>query len=155
MMKSYGEDPAAYRHKAVLVEHEGRSAWIDEGLAGLIKKAWQLGISTENCCEDTDDGFSHIMFLTGLDGERFCRMLIDIDVDWSLFERMDETPKEYSLRGYEKGYFPFKVPVWSRGYNHVMFPLFYAPKFEEALSKPDLQHQGPMTIFVTPTTTRR
>jgi hypothetical protein len=153
MMKSYGEDPSAYRHKAVLVEYEGRSEWIDEALAGLIKKAWQLGINTNNCCQEVDPGISHIMFLTGLDGERFCRMLIDIDLDWAIFEDLDKTRKDFGLSGYERGYFPFEIPVWSRGYNHLMFPLAYAEQFEESLSKPELQEQGPKTIFVSPAKT--
>lgn len=150
---SYADNPGAFKHKAVLVEHEGRSAWIDVAISGLVKKIWEAGIVTEMSCEETSPGVAFIRFQTGWDTERFCRALLGIQVDLSIFESLDRGEKDASFNNYERGSWPFDIPVWSEGKTGIMFPVAYIEKFTEAVSTPDLTKQGPKTIFVTPTKT--
>lgn len=147
-MISYEKDPEAFRHKAVLVQHGDRSAWIDTRIAQFVKKLWETGLRTELSCEEADPGVAFIVF-TPTYCERFCRRLIGIDVDWEIFESLDRERGGSSFhRDSDRGWFPFNVPVWSRkNRDDIMFPLAYLAKFEEVAARPELEKQGPRTIF--------
>lgn len=147
-MISYADHPEAFTHKAVLVEHVGMSAWIDVRIAKLIKTLWETGLRTIHSCEEPSPALAFISFQS-THAERFCRRLIGVNVDWGIFERLelDKNRKSF-FEGFERGYFPFMVPVWSKsGRDDIMFPLAYLPQFEEIAAKPELEKQGPKTIF--------
>ena len=152
---SYPDDPKAFRHEAVLVQHGSVSAWIDTKIARLIKAMWESGLQAEQSCEETDTGLVFIKFFPG-SGERFCRRLIGVDLDWSIFEMIETSKKDprgvwrgrLFSRDFESGWFPFKVPLWSRRHmEQIIFPQAYIPKFEEIAGRPELENQGPKTIF--------
>lgn len=150
-MISYADDPGAFRHQAILVQHGKMSAWIDIQIARFVKSLWETGIRTELSCEETDPGIAFVAFTPGGHCERFCRRLIGADVDWRIFDQLDQAKDVASfMRDFERGYFPFNnIPVWSKANrDDLLFPLAYLSKFEEIAARPDLETQGPRTIFM-------
>jgi hypothetical protein len=58
-------------HKMVVVEYRGLSAWIDEGIAPLIRELWRAGIDTVMSCEENRPGWMWIEFAHATGAEEF------------------------------------------------------------------------------------
>lgn len=66
------------RHKTIRVRVGDMDASIDEMLAPLIKRLWQCGILTTNCCQENKIGISWIEFMTPGDATDFLNVVADI-----------------------------------------------------------------------------
>lgn len=57
-------EPGALVHEQVTVEHDGRSAEVDAGIAPLVLACWLDGLETVASCEEVDTGDAFIAFPT-------------------------------------------------------------------------------------------
>lgn len=62
-------------HKTVSVRYKGMDVRIDEMLAPLIKKLWQYGILTINCCQENRPGIAWIQFASPFDALNFLNVV--------------------------------------------------------------------------------
>jgi hypothetical protein len=71
--------PEATDHRQVRIEHEGMSALVDEGIAGLIVQLWRAGFHTTGSCQqvfghDDVNSVAWIMFATPEEAKAFARL---------------------------------------------------------------------------------
>jgi hypothetical protein len=70
--------PDETEHRQVWIEHDGQSAQVDEGIAGLILALWREGFRTTGSCQAVtgDDGSSWawITFETAEEAKAFARL---------------------------------------------------------------------------------
>jgi hypothetical protein len=53
--QTYGPDHPHLVHRHVHIEHDGREAWVDEGVADFIMGLWEHGVDTLGSCERIGD----------------------------------------------------------------------------------------------------
>jgi hypothetical protein len=75
------DDPVAAmmadQHRHVHIQHGPAEAWVDEGIAPLVLACWQLGIPTDQSCQD-NMGRAYIQFPDGGAAARFVREASDV-----------------------------------------------------------------------------
>jgi hypothetical protein len=72
-------------HKMVLVKYGGFEAYIDKGIAPLIKELWKAGICTCLSCEENRPGWIWIDFGTAADAEAFLNIVARYEEDIDSF----------------------------------------------------------------------
>jgi hypothetical protein len=76
-------------HKQVRIRCYGQDAYVDEGIAPLIKEMWRAGIETCMSCQEGAYGFVWLHFLFPDDAIRFLNIVAEYDPDPdSLYHRM-------------------------------------------------------------------
>jgi hypothetical protein len=63
-------------HKTVTVKVDKKSAEIDEKIAPLIKRLWELDVATLFSCEESPNEYIHIEFASPTDAENFLNFAV-------------------------------------------------------------------------------
>lgn len=75
--KSTETQPEHEPHKTVWVKEGGTGAFIDEGIAPLVRELWKAGIHTDNSCQENQPGMVWLGFTTGDDAKKFLDIVAD------------------------------------------------------------------------------
>jgi hypothetical protein len=99
----------APNHKQVRVKANGQAAYVDEGIAPLIKEIWRAGIQTIMSCQKGAYGFVWLNFVDTEDAGEFLNIVAEYSRDSdSLYKRMfgrdAENPKSWIYKFHAEDY---------------------------------------------------
>ena len=76
-------------HKQVRVRANGQDAYVDEGIAPLIREMWRAGIRTQMSCQEDGFGLVWLNFDCPLEAAKFMNIVAEYEEEPnSLYQRM-------------------------------------------------------------------